>query len=285
MTGGRFAIVGDLQETSRLEFWREDNTEERAILVRSIAEQRPAFVVLLGDLVFDGSSPAHWRRFDALVAPLREARVPMVPILGNHDYWWGKAKNLQYYSERFPELEGSRWHRRRFESIELLFLDSNYGSQSGAEWRQQVRWFVDALARADDDASCRAALVFVHHPPFTNSSVTRGSEIVRRYFVDPFLAARTTRAMVSGHVHSYERFERSGKTFIVSGGGGGPRVRLLVERRSRYGDLYRPISRARRPFHYLSMQMKVDRLAVEVLGLEKGGRSFTPMETFDLALA
>eukprot|EP01102_Stenamoeba_stenopodia_P008290 TRINITY_DN236_c0_g3_i1.p1 TRINITY_DN236_c0_g3~~TRINITY_DN236_c0_g3_i1.p1 ORF type:complete len:232 (-),score=72.79 TRINITY_DN236_c0_g3_i1:154-768(-) len=32
--------------------------------------------------------------------------------------------------------------------------------------------------------------------------------------------------MISGHVHSYERFHKHGKWFVVSGGGGGPRAPL-----------------------------------------------------------
>jgi 3',5'-cyclic AMP phosphodiesterase CpdA len=285
MMDERFAVIGDLQETSRLEFWREDNREERALIVRRIAEEKPRFVVLLGDLVFDGSSPRHWSRFDALVAPIRDAGVPMVPILGNHDYWWDKGKGLAQYLERFPELEGNRWHRRRFESLELVFLDSNAAAHTDADWKEQLRWFSGVLDGADADASCRGTLVFVHHPPFTNSTVTRGSGIVRRAFVDPFVGANKTRAMLSGHVHSYERFERGGKTFVVSGGGGGPRVRLYAERLARHRDLYRPTSRSRRPCHYLSMVVTADALSIDAIGLEKGCRSFAVMETFELPLA
>jgi 3',5'-cyclic AMP phosphodiesterase CpdA len=285
MTGRRFAAIGDLQDTSHLEFWREDNRAERALLVRRIAEEKPEFVVLLGDLVFDGSSPRHWRRFDELVAPIRAAGVPMVPILGNHDYWWGKSKNLRHYRERFPELEGHRWHRRRFESLELVFLDSNAAAQSAADRQEQLKWFSGVLRAADGDTSCRGTLVFVHHPPFTNSAVTRGNDWVRRSFVEPFVSATKTRAMLSGHVHSYERFEHGGKTFVVSGGGGGPRVRLVAEDRTRHRDLYRPASSSRRPCHYLSVALSVGSLSIEAIGIEKGGRSFGAMESFELKLA
>jgi 3',5'-cyclic AMP phosphodiesterase CpdA len=285
MTGRHFAVIGDLQETSRFEFWREDNAEERALIVRRVAEERPELVVLLGDLVFDGSSPRHWSRFDALVAPIREAGVRMVPILGNHDYWWGKSKNLHHYMRRFPELQGNRWHRRRFGPLELVFLDSNPSAHTRAEWQEQLGWFSGVLETSDADAACRGTVVFVHHPPFTNSAVTRGNEIVRRAFVEPFVRAKKTRVMLSGHVHSYERFEHGGKTFVVSGGGGGPRVRLVGEARSRHRDFYRPTSSSRRPCHYLSIAVSTRSLSIEAIGLEKGCRSFGPMETFDLSLA
>ncbi len=285
MTAERFAIVGDLQETSRLEFWREDNARERGRLIERIAEERPAFLVLLGDLVFDGSSVAQWKRFDALVAPLADARIPLVPILGNHDYWWGKQKNLRHYYERFPELDGNRWHTRRLASLALVFLDSNFAAQSPLDREEQTRWFARVLEEADADASCSATLVFVHHPPFTNSSVSRDSVVVRRHFLRPFLDAKKTRAMLSGHVHSYERFEQAGKTFVVSGGGGGPRVRLLAGQRARHRDLYQREAGPRRPMHYLSVGLTESALSVEALGLDERQGSFEPMETFGWELS
>ena len=78
---GCFAIVGDLQRTSRAEFWRESNDEESRRLLAEIAARRPDFVVGLGDLVFRGSSRRDWARFDALTAPLREADVPVFPFI------------------------------------------------------------------------------------------------------------------------------------------------------------------------------------------------------------
>ena len=38
---GRFAIVGDLQSTSRMEFWRKSNAQERVQLIQQIATEAP----------------------------------------------------------------------------------------------------------------------------------------------------------------------------------------------------------------------------------------------------
>src|SRR5262249_50640384 len=84
---GRFAVVGDLQRTSGVELWRESNAPERRLVVSRLAEERPDFVAVLGDLVFHGSSPIDWAEFDDLTEPLRSAAVPVLPVLGNHDYW------------------------------------------------------------------------------------------------------------------------------------------------------------------------------------------------------
>lgn len=106
---GRFAAVGDLQRTSLAEVWRQSNDREREGVIRSIVGDGPDFVVLLGDLVFRGSSAAEWARFDALAAPLGEARIPVVPILGNHEYWVARRPALANFFARFPNLAGRHY--------------------------------------------------------------------------------------------------------------------------------------------------------------------------------
>ncbi|MEO6420978.1 MAG: metallophosphoesterase, partial [Polyangiaceae bacterium] len=107
--GSRFVVVGDLQRTSLLEFWRESNDAERAVLVRAIAELHPAFVAMTGDMVFDGSSKKKWSDFDELCTPLREAGVPVVAAFGNHEYWGGREGEAQVFA-RVPTLGGRHWY-------------------------------------------------------------------------------------------------------------------------------------------------------------------------------
>ncbi len=121
--------------------------------------------------------------------------------------------------------------------------------------------------------------MFLHHPPYTNSRVTSDTLHVQRHMVAPFQEARKTLAMLSGHVHSYERFERGGKVFLVTGGGGGPRVNLAEGARRRHSDdafAGPPL----RSFHYLNFTLGDAGLEVEALGLEKGGEEFAPMDRF-----
>ena len=278
---GRFAVLGDLQRTSRAEFWRESNTGESRRLVAEIAARGPDFVVGLGDAVFRGSSVRDWNRFDALTAPLRDGGIPYFPILGNHEYWMRRAPALRNYFARFPALAGRRWYAESYAGLGLVFLDSNEGPLGPALWNEQATWLEETLARLDAQREVSGVLVFSHHPPYTNSTVT-GDEIhVQRAFVAPFAAAKKTLAMVSGHVHAYERFTRGGKTFLVAGGGGGPRVRLARGAGSRHADdaFAGP---AVRPFHFLMCRPAAAGLEVEVVGLEKGGEEFRSLSRFVL---
>jgi hypothetical protein len=281
---GRFAVLGDVQRTSRLEFWRERNPDESRRLVTEIASRRPDFVVALGDLVFHGSSARDWARVDALLAPLRDRGIPLLPILGNHEYWSRQGPALRNFFERFPALAGRRWRSDAYGPLGLVFLDSNERMLGPAAWTEQAGWFVETLRAFDADVSIAGVLAFSHHPPYTNSTVTGDGAHVQRSFVPPFGAARKTLAMISGHVHSFERFVRDGKTYVVAGGGGGPRVRLAQGGARRHGDdLYEgaPV----RPFHFLECALGDSGLDVEVVGLEKGSASCAPLVSFTLPWA
>ncbi|MBK9062495.1 MAG: metallophosphoesterase [Acidobacteria bacterium] len=281
---GRFAVVGDLQRTSRAEFWRESNPEERRRLVAEIAARSPDFVVGLGDLVFQGSSRRDWEFFDALTQPLRAAGIPILPILGNHEYWLRSRIALRNFFERFPTLAGRRWYAETYGSLGLLFLDSNERELGREAWREQESWLGETLAALDADPAVRGVVVFVHHPPFTNSTVTGDELHVRRAFVPPFAAARKTLAMVAGHVHSYEHFVRGAKTFLVAGGGGGPRARLARGAARRHADDLFDGPELRH-FHFLLGTPSISGLDVEVVGLEKRARECAPLARFTLPWA
>jgi predicted MPP superfamily phosphohydrolase len=82
-------------------------------LVSAIANTSPAFVVILGDLVFDGSDPVHWQHFDYIIRALAKKQTPIFPLLGNHDYCSNNMHLIEShscnneaawkeYSHRFP---------------------------------------------------------------------------------------------------------------------------------------------------------------------------------------
>jgi 3',5'-cyclic AMP phosphodiesterase CpdA len=122
---GRFAVVSDLQRTSRAEIWRESNRDERQQVLEEIARERPDFLAVLGDLVFRGSSSAEWEELDRVCAPLREACLPVLPVLGNHEYWISRRGALDRFFARFPHLGKRHWYSIPYGPIGLVSLDSN----------------------------------------------------------------------------------------------------------------------------------------------------------------
>jgi len=278
-----FAVIGDPQEPT---FWetsfmgRENNVAERPFLFAALEGLRPAFLVITGDLTASGSSARRWGYFDRLTQGMRALEIPILPAIGNHDYWGNNAVALQEFSARFPQFGRSHWYTRRYGSLALVFLDANVEDLDADAWQRQQRWLVRTLADLDADPSVAGVLVFEHQPPFTNSTVTTDDVAVQKAFVPAFVRAHKTLAMISGHTHAYEHFVEQGKHFIVSGGGGGPRVELRGGAQALHQDRFTGPSP--RPFHLLWITPGTHGVQIEVRGFNKGERALRNVDRFEL---
>ena len=260
---GPLAIIGDTQRTSLQECFfmnREVNDREQKILVNALAHEdpKPSKVVHLGDTVFYGSHAWHWAYFDHLMKVMRQARLPMVPMIGNHEADWGDsvakrkatrehiAKRWPWFKSAGPSYYSTVWNH----SLALIMLDSNKESiaKSSWNWAQQEAWFKQTMQTYDADKAIRGILVFIHHAPYTNSPIV-DPDLNAQDFVPTVCTSAKALAVISGHAHGYERFtgadpsaRRGGRSttianacgaskvpFIVSGGGGGPREGYLPE--------------------------------------------------------
>jgi Icc-related predicted phosphoesterase len=274
--------VGDLQRTSLREciiMGRESNDYERKEVIENISEQNPGSVVLLGDMVFEGDNIDQWKYFDNLIAPIKRKKIPMFPVIGNHDLWGLNSLALRYMAKRFAVLERSHCYTQVSDSVALIFLDSNDGEYTKEQWQRQKNWFSNKLRLYNNDPSIKGILVFAHHPPYTNSTVTGDEMQVQNDFVPAFDSSKKTLAFITGHAHTYERFIKNGKTFIISGGGGGPRVTLKPNSEGHH-DYYNGPSP--RPFNYLLINRKDDGLVITVRGVNKGSDKFFTLEQFTL---
>ncbi|HKO93745.1 MAG TPA: metallophosphoesterase, partial [Polyangiaceae bacterium] len=282
---GPILVVGDTQRTFWLErlIGREQNeAARRALVARMAEEEQPCMLVHLGDLVVYGASDAEWHYFDRLLSPLRERGIPILPVLGNHDYWGSDAAALEHARARFAVLVPHTYYTRRQQGLGLVWLDSNL---DGSLAEEQARWFEAVLTQFEADPATRGVLVFTHHPAYTNGHGREPDSYVRSSLVPPFLRATKTMALLSAHVHGYERFSVGGKAFIVSGGGGGPRVAYDPAPEGTPAPVYTASSGEPRAFHYLVLAEREDSLEIEVKCLSLG--AFCPaglLETFSLPL-
>jgi predicted MPP superfamily phosphohydrolase len=266
----RFVVVGDTQSTSHWEFWRERNDKERKRIIDEITGREPAFVIHLGDLTTRGSSEKHWREFGEMHKEFREKKIPYFPILGNHEFYGSHRKALQNYFERFPHLRQRRWYSFSWNNVAIIMVDSNFSTLTKDQIEQQTRWYSDELEKFEESARTDFIIVCCHEPPFTNNRVVSPNKEVKLKFAGPFLRFRKTRLFFSGHGHSYERFQMGGKFFIVSGGGGGPRHKVMTDRRKqRHPDLFP--GPELRFFHFCEIESRNDTLVFRVLRLESDG--------------
>lgn len=220
-------IVGDIQRRLPIErFFREDNEKGTERVVRAIARESKSAVILLGDLVAQGMSKDDWRRFDQQAL---EIGAPILPVYGNHDL----GGDCTAWLSRFPWFSTASWYEVRWGKVAFLFLDSNLEELDASSRHSQNAWYTDRLGILDRDVTVGAVVTVLHHAPFTENPNARADRgMAREAFVTPFCAGRKSTAMLSGHAHGYERYRRlcGGHivSFIVSGGGGGPRPRLAT---------------------------------------------------------
>ncbi len=272
------AIVGDTQGTSAWEFWRERNDRERKLILDEINHRKPAFVVNLGDLTTWGGSNKPWQEFDDRHRAFRENKTPYFPILGNHEFYGNDEKALENYFGRFPHLGQRRWYSFTWKNVGWVMTDSSFSKLTRAQTEQQLRWYFTQLEKFEKMAEVDFVVVCCHEPPFTNSRVVPPSKETEVGFAVPFLKFHKTRLFLSGHSHSYERFQKKDKIFVVSGGGGGPRHKVSIDpRKRRYHDLFS--GPELRFFHFCEIEVRHDALAVRVVRLEPD-ETFTAVDTF-----
>ncbi len=275
-----FIVLGDTQATSRWEFWRERNTDKMRLLIKEIARRKPAFVINLGDLTTRGQSTKHWLNFDIWHQPLREAGIPYLPVLGNHEYYGKNRRALTNFFSRFPYLQNEKWYSFIFNRIGIIILDSNFSALQQEKIEEEIRWYNCKLEELEKSDNVDYIIVCCHHPPFTNSKVIRPSKDVTKSFVQPFIRFTKTAIFFSGHCHSYEKFIEQGKYFIVSGGGGGPRHKLKINpQKQRFKDYFR--GESLRFFHFCEAEINEQCLLLTIIKLNDDG-SFTSIDEVTL---
>jgi hypothetical protein len=155
----------------------------------------------LGDLQYNAGSLEDFQSF--YEPSYGRVRDITFPVIGNHkyqtvdgdgywDYWGAQAgeRHRGWYS-----VDLGTWH--------LVALNSNCGTQvrCGAG-SPQVQWL-----RADLQANDRpCTLAFFHHPRWSSGEAPGDNPWVAT-FVD-VLQAHRAEAILSGHSHTYERFQR-----------------------------------------------------------------------------
>jgi len=273
------AVVGDLQRTSVWEMMlgREQNDTERENIISEIKKEDPALLVLLGDMVFEGSDRKQWEYFDKVISPLNN--LPILPVMGNHEYYTENSSGVREVKRRFPQVNSVSWYSRIYGNTALIFLDSNKPKLTPAQWTEQQIWYNEMISYLEEDPSIRSILVFTHHPPYTNSIVTGDERDIQNAFIKPFMQSEKTAAFFSGHAHTYEHFIKENKSFIVSGGGGGPRV-ILKKGEDCHIDQCR--LSGIRPFHYVLIQPNKNSLEIIVKGINKGENKFFLVDNFKI---
>lgn len=202
----------------------------------------PAFYYNLGDVVyFNGQSNLYNTQF---YEPYQGYHASIFAIAGNHDGDTSTRPGDPVDTE--PSLFGfmrnfcdsASHHDSPYRStmtqpyvywtlttpfVSIVGLYSNVdGTLDARGTNEQQKWFEDQVRNAPKD---KALIVTIHHPPYSLDT-THGGYPDIEIAVDRVIQAtgRTPTAVLSGHVHSYQRFQRTlgnkKVPYIVAGAGG-----------------------------------------------------------------
>jgi len=247
-------VYGDTRFTERQEV---GNADARRALVDKIASEKPAAILIGGDLVYAGNDPGDYRTYQRETTAWSSERIPVFPALGNHELkgcglapeqclenWWNAFADLS--------LRPHRWYSVAIGAELLaLVLDSDSPLKPGSEQRA---WFEQQMSAADGQV--KFILILLHYPPVRDPFFPRArdEQEIARYLSHRGKTLRSGVLVVGSHVHNYERFARNGVTYLVSGGGGAkpvPAPRLFGEQ----SHLRTAVN-----FHYVRLTVWRDRL-------------------------
>jgi acid phosphatase type 7 len=273
-------LYGDTRFTQRTDVV---NAVARRALVERIAGEKPAAILIGGDLVYEGSNPDDYQTFKSETAAWSSEKIPVFPALGNHEFkgcardapgclenWWSAFADLS--------LRPNRWYSVAIGSNLLaLVLDSDAALKPGSDQRT---WFEEQLSGAGEQV--KFILIVLHYPPVRDPFFPRmrDEKEIARYLSRHAGSLRAKVLVVGSHVHNYERYARDGVTYVVSGGGGAkpvPAPRMFGEQ----SHLRTAVN-----FHYLRLTLETDRLTGTMVRYDavkvQGPEAWTEPDRFEI---
>jgi len=235
-----FAQVGDFHVSERIDppVWPADgklrfaalgdnrtNAKAWGTVAGAVLKAQPQLLLHTGDLVVSGR--ADWLWDEDLLAPAKElfARVPVYPVIGNHEGNAPLYDEIFYMSSR--DGRGRNWAQT---VADVLFIGID-GKQDWAAGSPNVQWLEKVL----QDAKHAKFIFLVNHYPSWSSAKhgeTKSGKPVEmpvrqaQEVIMPLLEKHKATAFVAGHDHCYERSEPPGGVSVIVSGGGGAGVYL-----------------------------------------------------------
>ncbi len=222
------------------------NYAKHGEIATAIQTHNPRFVINSGDLVEDGNNADMWKRFFTTARPMM-ANTVYLPVVGNHEH------NTSYFAGIFPWTKGvgpvaDDAYSFIYGGVRMIFLNSTRNVDKQAEWLESYL--------KENSEGINWTVVTCHYPPYSSgphggekSHQTKWVPIFEKYKVDIVFA---------GHDHFYERSEKNGVQYIVTGGGGAPLYNAEVS-----ANPYRVFSA--KVYHYVLVNVKPDVMTIKMM--------------------
>ena len=169
--------------------------------------KRPVAVVINGDLALKDGQPADYEHFARLIAPLREAGLPLHLTLGNHDARDVFHEVLTSERQANPPVASRHVSVVRLPGVNLFLLDSLKQTMiaQGDLGDAQRAW----LARMLDAHADKPALVLGHHNPRLGGDPRHfpGGLEDSEALWEVLASRRHVKAYLHGHIHHRDFFK------------------------------------------------------------------------------
>ncbi|MDI7260684.1 MAG: metallophosphoesterase [Thermodesulfobacteriota bacterium] len=233
----QFAVIGDSR----------DGEKVYTQLIQAILERKPDFIIHLGDMIAKPDEK-EWRQFFEIS---KSISLPFFPVAGNHDVGT-TLLGEEMYRKQFLLPEKRTYYAFRAGGSLFIILDSEKGKGKISD--EQRQWLREILG----SSSHAFKLVFLHRPLFLPADSFKKGRGMDKFPFDRdqlhqlFVEAKVN-AVFAGDDHRYDRREKDGILYIISGGGGAP---------------LHPFKERGGYFHYLWVFVQADRIEGEVVDLE-----------------
>jgi len=252
---------------------RGSNFGVRSKIVEQIIKEKPSFVIHTGDMV-DYGDEENWKLYDEYEGKIQRSGIPVYPVIGNHEYAVKSeselSEPLSYYFSRFPMLNGRHWYSFECGNTLFVMLDTNMDYKEGSA---QYSWLISQLKK-----NSTFLIVTFHHPPYTKTRHKRDADqfLAELFEKAPEMGFRKPDIVFSGHGHNYERYEKRGIMYVVSGGGGAPPHYVARDP----ADFY---TEPGATYHYIRVKVDKKSMALEMVKLD--GNAWRVADTFTLLIS
>jgi len=173
-------------------------------------KQKPACVLINGDLALKDGQPGDYRHFAKLIRPLREAKIDTHLTLGNHDERDVFYGVMQEEQPETPPVKSKHISVVQTRHANFFLLDSLHKTMvtQGTLGNEQRTWLANALdAHAD-----KPAIIVTHHNPRLGGDPNHfPGGLTDSVELWEILAPRTqVKAYIHGHIHDRGNAEHKG---------------------------------------------------------------------------
>ncbi len=200
------------------------NTNIVMELARACTNERPAFVLVAGDLIYQGDLGGYQTWSNAM-RPVYQAGIPVYPVRGNHDLDADPKPYLQFFASSLPQNgpvgEKGLTYAVYYSNAVVLALDAYVNRHE-----VNTNWIKTVLATN----TCLHVFAMSHDPAFKSTQLACLDDypLVRDSFWN-ILSNAACRIYLCAHDHYYDHLRADDQDgdpsndvhqFIVGGGGG-----------------------------------------------------------------